>query len=59
MNKELLKRLWDAANAHCISMMGEYLADDFEATDEEPNAPMPEDAEEVLRIVADYLEGSV
>ena len=58
MNRELIERLWKAANTHCCVMAGEYLDPDFETEEgDELYPPCPTD-DEALNAVIEYLEGS-
>jgi hypothetical protein len=54
--KELIRKLWQAANTHAVVVCGEALTDEPLLPD--GNYGMPDPAE-AIRIVIRYLEGSI
>ena len=54
--REKLIELWNAANSHCVIMCGEFLVAEWDGDD---NPPPPDDGNELVRIVTEYLTSTV
>lgn len=65
IEKSKLKELWNAANAHCVAVAGQYLGetdgppDDWDWESGDWNPPMPESVEEMIDMLTEYLIGSI
>ena len=57
--KNKLLDLWNAANAHSVIVNGDFLEEDPSFIDDCGCIPLPENIEDVIDKVTDYLKGSV
>ena len=60
-----LQKLWEAAQCHCVAMCGSYLdpedgpPEDHDCNKGDWNPALPEDPNEVIETITEYLVGSI
>ena len=55
VERSTLASLWAAANEHCVIVYGEWLYEEYEG---DTCPPPPDDSEEIIRLVINYLDSA-